>query len=108
MGPIERAGLHLLDLLQVEGEVRSERFYDGTQETEDRLGQLFGIKRGEESAGLVMDWAVEQLEVAGLVEMVELPEELSDGTNDYRISLTDAGRAFLASGKKFQFRDVGE
>jgi hypothetical protein len=53
-----------------------------------------------------MDVAVAQLEHGGMVRTEELSELLFDETNDYRIEITDKGRAFLERGGRFLFRSV--
>jgi hypothetical protein len=103
----QAAGDHLLGLLRTEGSLRYSRFYDGSDKTHEAL--LRGMGLGEDhcdSPEWAMDTAVAQLEKAGLVATRTTADLLADGNRDYEISLTDEGRAFLAEGKSFPYRDV--
>src|SRR5262245_38824059 len=66
-----------------------------------------GRSDGDLPVGPLIDLASIQLQEAGLVTTRELPEELGDGQSDYLVELTDAGKALLASGGKFEYKDVG-
>jgi hypothetical protein len=101
-----KAGDHLLSLLKAEGSVPYSRFYDGEDVTHDRLREALGLEDDWYSPEVLMDVAAAQFEKAGLVTIEPLAAKLADDEQDYRISLTDEGRAFLASSKPFPYRDV--
>lgn len=103
--PIERAGAHLLSVLRAEQSVCYSRFYDGGDETHDLLCRALGLENDWYSAETLMDEAAAQLADAGVVAIVSLSQVLADGQQDYRITLTDKGRA-LPSRRRFRFHFV--
>ena len=108
---IERAGRYLLGLLKSEAAVCFSRFFDGSDETQADLIKGVGFEPHDEDdlsdcPEAIMDAAVAQLEQGGMVRTEELSELLADEHNDYRIELTEKGRALLERGGRFVFRSV--
>lgn len=109
---IERAGKHLLKILAVKGIVPYSRFYDGTDEAEEKLLTGMGYPDPEQhdhtpdSPASYMDHAVGQLEGAGLVTTRPTGKKLADGEPGYEIELTGEGRLFVKSRRKFRYRDM--
>ena len=102
---VEICGTYLLKILANEPSIRySVHFYDGTAELEARLIEVTGLDDEEYAPWVVTDVAAWQLEQMGYVELKELPEEMIDGTNDYQITLTEAGRELIVSGNTPEYR----
>lgn len=95
-----------MDLLKTEPVTRYSRFYNGTVETANVLNRTFGLDENDwtPEEGLI-NWAINDLEEAGLVMLEELPAILNDGHPDYEVRLTDTGRAFLDQGGLFTLPD---
>ena len=92
---ITKAGRFLFNLLRNgDGVVDYSSFYDGTEETSKKMQFLI---HGEEddyvSVELLIDLAADQLKKHGVVKTTVLDVELADGEQDYRIELTEFGRA---------------
>lgn len=107
---VAAAGRHLMAILGREGEVvYGERFYDGTRATRESLARGMGLTQDDEdwnAPEIFIDVATVQLERAGLVATARTGGELADGEPDFRIALTEAGRAFIAAGKEFGYGDA--
>lgn len=105
---IERGAKHVLGLLQRERKLTYRRFYDGTNETAQQLEQAVVPEeaRGWDSAELIIDVAVAQLEAQGLVETQTLDDDLADGEKNYSIAITAKGEKVLAGCLRMTFRDV--
>jgi hypothetical protein len=103
---IERAGLHLLSILQTDNSVRFSRFYDGSEETSDLLCQALSLDDDWYSAEFLVDIAAEQLRSVGIVTITSLPDLLDDEEHDYTIALTEKGRSFFRSRNVFHFYEV--
>ena len=58
-----------------------------------------------EAAAWLIDIAAAQLEKAGLITTEKLADLLIDDKQDYSMTLTKKGEAFVASGKTFSFSD---
>lgn len=105
---IEQAARHLLAVLQTQGSILYSSFYDGSEEANARLCEGIGIsvEDGEwYSAEALIDNAAAQLEQQGIVELEWLEARLVDDEQDYRITLTDAGRSALETGTQLSFYD---
>ncbi|MBL4770440.1 MAG: hypothetical protein JKY61_04735 [Planctomycetes bacterium] len=96
---IERTARHLLDLLRERDRVPYSLFYDGTDETHDRLEKILEYDCPE----VAMDLAVVQLVEQGLIETETLDSMLADENQDYEIRLTAKGTAWLAEPFDLQF-----
>ena len=108
-GNLKAAGDYVLKLLKEKNSVRySEHFYDGSEELPRKLRIAFGFEPDDEwnSVEILVDEAVGELAVKGIVETTILPEKMMDGENDYQIALTEKGKAFLASGQEFKYWDL--
>ena len=106
---ITSAAEYLLDILLVEESVLYSRFYDGTDETREKLIKGIGITPEDADwYGVegVMDLVAGLLEREGCVRLVPLAEELADGEPAYRIDLLEDGRKALKDGKLPRFGDV--
>jgi hypothetical protein len=106
---IEQAARYLREILLVEESVLYSRFYDGTDETRDKLIQ--GMRITAEDADRygvegVMDQAAAGLERAGYVRIVDLEEKLADDEKDYRIDLLEHGRTMFKQGRLPPFHDL--
>ena len=106
-GFIENAARYLLSVMESREFVDYSTFYDGTEETEERLRQAVEPDPDEDcqSPELMMDLAVDLLEEQGIVKRDDLDTELSDGQKDYRIAWTVGGREKARKGP-LVFRDV--
>lgn len=94
---IENAAKYLLATLETREYVDYSHFYDGKDETAERLRQAVeGDDDGDsQSPELMMDLAVGQLMEQGIVERTFLESKLSDGEQDYRVSWAEGGREKL-------------
>lgn len=103
-------GRYLLSLLRESPSIRySEYFFDGTKELAEKLPQLMGVEDHlARQAPILVDLAVWQLAEQSFVQKTELEELMSDGEKDYRIELTEAGHALLATADtpEIAFRDM--
>lgn len=104
---IENAAKYLLSTLQAREFVDYSEFYDGTDETAERLRQAVeGDDDGDsQSPELMLDLAVDQLEGQGIVEREWLDSQLADGEQNYRISWAKGGRQ-KAEATALSFHDV--
>lgn len=102
---IEKAGNYLLSVLVAKNSAPYSTFYDGTDETHERLCELTGLDDWYGPEGVV-DEAAYQLEALGIVTIRELDSELADGELDYLIELTEAGRQKLEHGDKPVYRSI--
>jgi hypothetical protein len=114
---ITATGLYLLEILGREGAVNYSRFYGSDPATEDALvtGALAHFPREDldefterglrDEGHVALERAAWQLEAFGIVRIQELraAPRLIDGEPDYRIELTERGRAALANGLTFKF-----
>ena len=109
-GRLKIPGKHLLNVLSKEGSVRYSRFYGHGTEIEDLARQLREMgddhNNLDDEAHVVIEFAAAQMEDKGLVTFTDLDDDLEDGEKDFLISLTDAGRDFIASGKDFEHWDM--
>lgn len=104
---LKPAGDYALKLLNEKGSLRySENFFDGSQEMDRELRAIFGFESHWDVPAIYVDWAVIQLEDAGLVHKHVLAEKMSDGEPDYMIALNNEGKEFIRSGQAFQCRDM--
>jgi hypothetical protein len=108
---IKKAADYLLKILCDEIEVRYSRFYDGTDQTAEKLVADMGYpEEGDdfipESAELLIDLAAGELQRQGFVQLKILGEELADDEPDYLIELTIAGFDKIADGVEPVFRDM--
>lgn len=86
----------MLSVLIVNSPVRYSLFYDGTEDTSQKLAKAIGIADKDRDwycAEHVIDLAVFELEEQAIVEKKELPTSLPDGEPDYEIALTEQGRS---------------
>ena len=105
---IELAGRHLLSILKSAPKIRySEYFYDGSDETHERLMEALGLEDDwYYSAEALVDDAAGQLDTMGLVTVTMLEETMADGEQDYEIALTEKGKTLIASGKVPAFHGI--
>ena len=101
---ISKAADYLLEILCSEIHVDYSRFYDGSEETEERLREEMGVDR--ESVCSLIDLAAIQLEEQGIVKTTALDVKLADEHPDYRIELTEEGCEKLVAGYEPKFRDM--
>lgn len=104
-GSQEKAARYLVKVLEKKGgKVHYSEFYDGTEETEERLSAGTGIIDGAEH---VMDDVAAEMEAQGYVRLIwHQGEELADGEPAYSIELTGKGCMMLKAGKFPAFRDL--
>ena len=105
---IGQAATYLLSILETSRTIEYSAFYDGTEETNRKLCAGIGIspEDGEwYSAEALMDNAVGQLEQQGIVQTEFLEDLLPDDEPNYRITLTDSGRALFKRGFRPSFFD---
>jgi|ERR1700722_6654456 len=106
---IESGAKYLLTLLAEQSPIRYSRFYDGTEETSEKLENATGIEdecRDWYCAEHVMDLAIYELSEQGIVETRNFNEKLSDGELDYEIFLTPRGRQACIQNEKLKFWDA--
>ena len=108
---LKPAGAYLLGILNEEGPVPYSRFYN--QDTDyAALAAAIAVhgdaddEIDEDHVHILIEFAAGQLEAADIVSFTQLEPRLIDGEQDYQITLTDKGRAFLAGGKPFRYRDM--
>ncbi len=106
-----RAADHLVRVLDASGgRVHYSHFYDGTDQTAERLYAGMGLdtKQGEWiGAEGVMDEAAATMAAQGFVRIIWLEgEKLADGEPAYAIEVTDEGRRKLAARQRPTFRDL--
>ncbi len=100
------AGAYLLGILETEGSVPFSRFYNDDTDYA-ALAKAAGLDEcDEDHAHILIEFAAGQMERAGIVSFATLPQQLIDGERDYLITLTEAGRELLRSGKAFGYRDM--
>jgi len=103
---IERVALYLIELLQEKGSVSYDFFYDGTDETHEKLNKRLGFSNeGDQIAEALLDFAIFDLKGMGIVKTIQLKSKLADGEFNYRTTLTNEGKEIIKSGKKLEFRD---
>jgi hypothetical protein len=103
---LSKPGAYLLSLLAAEGSVRFSRFYNDDTDYA-ALAAAAGVNESDaDHAHVLIEFAAGQFETAGLVLFTPLGEKLIDGERDYLISLTDSGRALVAGGGRFRYRDM--
>jgi hypothetical protein len=106
---LKTAGDYLLSVLKKESVIRYSRFYDGTDQTRQRLLEGMGIIEKDADwycAEALIDDAVILFGHIGVVEQRLLDAKLADGHPDYEIVLTDDGRTFVAQGTAYEFPDI--
>jgi hypothetical protein len=101
----EKAARYLVKVLEEKGgKVHYSEFYDGTEETGERLCAGTGIIDGAEH---VMDDVAAEMEAQGFVRLIwHQGEELADGEPAYSIELTGKGCLMLKAGRLPKFRDL--
>ena len=101
----EKAARYLVKVLEAKGgKVHYSEFYDGTEETGERLCAGTGIIDGAEH---VMDDVAAEMEAQGYVRLIwHQGEELADGEPAYSIELTGKGCMMLKAGRFPKFRDL--
>ena len=104
-GSQEKAARYLVKVLEEKGgKVHYSEFYDGTDETGERLYAGTGIIDGAEH---VMDDVAAEMEAQGFVRLIwHQGEELADGEPAYSIELTGKGCMMLKAGRFPKFRDL--
>ena len=103
---IELGAKHLLSILAHDSSTRYSRFYDGSEETSRKLEDAIGLEqecRGWYCVEHIMDLAVYELSVQGIVETKILNESLVDGEPDYEIFLTPRGQQAHLQKDKLNF-----
>lgn len=102
---IETAAKHVLSLLKGQESLRySQHFYDGTDETHDKLMRALGLDDDWYSAEGLVDLAIVQLEEQGVVECKQLESKLSDGEADFLIMWAKGGKQIDQG--DLRFRDM--
>ena len=103
-----QASKHVLNVLKEKTTIRySDHYYDGTTELHERVAKEMGFEETyHDEFPILVDIAVGQLEREGLVATEILTETMSDGEPDYTITLTEAGKAFVARGDEFPHWDM--
>jgi hypothetical protein len=99
---IKNAANHLLDILKNESLVNFSRFYDGTEETDNKMAKIIGT----EDASVAMDCAIIQLidqRIVKTKKAIDILGEDACGYEGHNIILTDFGKGQLAAGAKLQF-----
>jgi hypothetical protein len=107
----EKAAAFLLKVLEEKGgRVDYSYFYDGSEETAQRLYAGMELEDGDGEwigAEGVMDEAAAEMESQGFVRIVWLEgQKLADDEPAYAIELTEEGRKKIAAGKKPKFRNL--
>ena len=104
-GSQEKAARYLVKVLEAKGgKVHYSEFYDGTEETGERLCAATGIIDGAEH---VIDDVAAEMEEQGYVRLIwHQGEELADGEPAYSIELTGKGCMMLKAGRFPKFRDL--
>ena len=99
---IKNAANHLLNILKNESLVNFSRFYDGTEETNNKMAKIIGA----EGASIAMDCAIIQLIDQRIVKAQKVISNLGENACGYEghcIELTDFGKQQLAAGAKLEF-----
>ena len=99
---IKNAANHLLDILKNESLVNFNRFYDGTEETYNKMALIIGSN----DASVAMDCAIIQLIDQRIVKAQKAVGNLGEnacGYEGHNIILTDFGKRQLAAGAKLEF-----
>ena len=101
----EKAARYLVKVLEAKGgKVHYSEFYDGTEETEERLCAGTGIIDGAEH---VIDDVAAEMEAQGYVRLIwHQGEELADDEPSYSIELTGKGCMMLKAGRFPKFRGL--
>lgn len=106
---IEKGAKYLLSILAQESPVRYSRFYDGSEDTSQKLADGIGIEEECKDwycAERIIELAVYELSEQGIVETRKLDELLTDGERDYEIILTARGRQAHLENAKLSFWDA--
>lgn len=105
---VEKGAMHVLSILKDTSPVRYSVFYDGEEKTSDALAVALGLEEAKDwyCVEHIIDLAVYELEVQGIVGVRELPDLLVDDTNDFEITLTDKGRQLNCSVGGLKFWDA--
>lgn len=107
---IEKPGEYVLSLLRESPSIiYSKHFFDGTEELQKRIVREMELDEDlADQVACLVDIAVWQLADQGLVTTTKLEEFMTDGEHDYRIELTEKGRALLADSRDstITFRDM--
>jgi hypothetical protein len=97
-GPfIGQAGRYLVKVLVDRGSVAYSDLFDGTDESNDRLGKTMGFEDDWYDPFDLLKKAVKQMRQQWFVTVQQLDSELSDGSRDFIVELTDVGRQRIAS-----------
>ena len=103
------AGDYLLSILVEEITVPYSRFYDGSDETREKLRIGIGMSESDAdwySIELMMDLAADRFAKMGIVEIRPREDKLADGEKNYDIVLTEKGCQFIADAKEYKFPDL--
>ena len=99
---IRNAGNHLLDILKNESLVNFSRFYDGTEETNNKMAKIISL----EGASIAMDCAIIQLIDQRIIKAQKAIGNFGEdacGFEGHNIMLTDFGKQQLAAGAMLEF-----
>ena len=106
---IRDAASYLLEILDKSPEAAFSTFYDGTDETAERVHKGVGIDWAPAEEGVALralEIAIGQLENQGLLTTCPLDSKLADGESDYLISLSPKGKSWCSERFELQFHDA--
>ena len=107
--PQQQAAEYLVEVLLASEtfSVRYSVFYDGTDETFERIRVGMGFEEDEDTcAELAIDLAAGALAEAGIVKLTTLDDKLADDEQDYLIEIDEEGLEKLESGVWPTFRGL--
>jgi hypothetical protein len=100
----------VLKVLKQKGSIRFNEnfFFDGRKEQVKQLHKAMGFVNEIEyfRVPVLADCAVELFQRDNLVRIDELPRVMLGGAHDYRITLTEKGKALVESGAEFAYSPV--